>query len=77
MIREVSNSMSIENDPQFEVITPICKVCRNMIDNGNCKVYGERPREYKYAKKYDCPKRDIDENSYWYFNVKDKLNKSD
>lgn len=73
MKREVSNSMSKENDPQFYVITPICKVCKNSIGIGKCKKYGESPKEYKYAKSYECQYRDIDENSYWYFNVKEKL----
>ena len=59
-MREVSNSMSKENDPHFIVTTPVCKVCRNLLDNGKCKAYGERPKEYKWADKYDCPKRDID-----------------
>ena len=73
MKREVSNSMSKENDPQFYVITPICKVCKNSIGIGKCKKYGEAPKEYTYAKSYECSYRDIDENSYWYFNVKEKL----
>ncbi|MEG2645514.1 MAG: hypothetical protein RSA08_00570 [Clostridia bacterium] len=73
MKREISNSMSIENDPYFEVITPVCKACSNYIANGKCKVYGERPKEYCYAKKYDCPKRDIDINNINYRAVKDKL----
>lgn len=73
MKKEVSNSMSKENDPHFDIITPICKVCKNSIEGGKCKIYGERPYDYKYAKKYDCPKRDLDENDTWFFNVKDKL----
>lgn len=74
MKKEVSNSMSIENDPHFDIITPICKVCKNFEEGFKCKVYGDRPKEYGYAKKYDCPKRDIDKSSYWYNNIKDKLN---
>ncbi len=73
MKREVSNSMSRTNDPFFEVITPVCKACRNFIKNGKCKIYGERPNEYKYATKYDCPQRDIDKNNINYKYVKDKL----
>lgn len=74
MKREVSNSMSKENDPHFYIITPICKVCKNLInEDGNCKVYGNRPKEYMYAQKYDCPHRDIDEKNKWYDNVKDKI----
>lgn len=73
MSREVSNSMSIENDPHFEVITPICKACRNFVKGGKCKVFGERPKEYKYAERYDCPKRDIDKNNMNYKDIKDKL----
>lgn len=73
MKREVSNSMSIENDPHFEIITPVCKACRNFIVQGKCKIYGERPKEYAYAKRYDCPKRDIDINSISYKDIRDKL----
>ena len=29
--------------------------------------------KYKYAKKYDCPQRDIDKNNINYKYVKDKL----
>lgn len=32
MDREVSDSMSIENDPVFDVITPLCSVCLNCGD---------------------------------------------
>lgn len=71
MKKEVSNSMSIENDPVFDVITPICKACRNFEKGSKCKVFGERPKEYKWAEKYDCPKIDIDKN---YKYIKDKLN---
>ena len=46
----------------------------NFEEGFKCKVYGDRPKEYGYAKKYDCPKRDIDKSSYWYNNIKDKLN---
>lgn len=60
--------------PQFNIITPICRVCKNSIDWGKCKIYGDRPKEYMYAKKYDCPNRDIDKKNRWYFNVKDKIN---
>lgn len=73
MKKEVSNSMGKENDPHFDIITPICKVCKNSIDNGKCKKYGERPKEYKYAFSYDCPYKDIDKNNYWYDNIKEKL----
>ena len=73
MKREVSNSMSIENDPHFEVITPICKACRNAIPGWKCSIYGERPKEYKYAERYDCPKRDIDKNNMNYEDIKNKL----
>lgn len=73
MKREVSNSMNMENDPHFKVITPICKACRNFIKNGKCKVYGERPKNYAYAQKYDCPERDIDINNINYEAIKDKL----
>ena len=74
MKKEVSNSMSIENDPHFDVITPICKACRNFEKGFKCKIYGDRPKEYGYAKKYDCPKRDIDKNNINYEDIKDKLN---
>lgn len=76
MKREVSNSMSIENDPHFKIITPVCKACRNLINQNiknDCKIYCERPKEYAYAKRYDCPERDIDINSINYDAVKDKL----
>lgn len=46
----------------LEITIPVCKVCKNLInEDGICKVYGDRPKEYMYAKKYDCPHRDIDE----------------
>lgn len=73
MSKEVSNSMSKENDPVFNVITPVCKACKNLIERGKCKVYGERPKEYKWGEKYDCPKRDIDKNNMNYDYIKDKL----
>ena len=38
------------------------------------QIYLEERPEGGYAKKYDCPKRDIDKSSYWYNNIKDKLN---
>lgn len=60
MKKDVSLSMSLENDPHFDIITPICKVCKNSIDGGKCKIYGDRPQEYKYAKKYDCPNKVLD-----------------
>lgn len=60
--------------PHFEIMIPICKVCKNLInEDGTCKVYGDRPKEYMYAKKYDCPHRDIDEKNKWYVKVKDKI----
>lgn len=71
--RPVSNSMSIENAPIFEVIMPVCKACRNLVKDGTCKEYGERPKDYAYAYKYDCPHRDIDENNMNYPAIKDKL----
>ena len=74
MKREVSNSMSIENDPHFEVITPICKACKNFVKGFKCKMYGNRPKEYGYGEKYDCPKMDIDKNNMNYKYIKDKLN---
>lgn len=73
MSKEVSNSMSIENDPHFEVITPVCKACKNILSDWKCKAYGERPKEYAYGKKYNCPKRDIDKNNMNYDYIKDKL----
>lgn len=73
MDKEVSNSMSIENDPHFDVTMPVCKACKNLVENGSCKAYSERPREYKWAEKYDCPKRDIDKNNINYKYIKDKL----
>ena len=73
MKNKVSNSMSQKNDLHFNIITPICKICKNSIDNGKCKKYGERPKEYMYAKQYDCPHRDIDEKNKWYDKVKDKI----
>lgn len=71
-MKEVS-SMSKENDPHFEVITPVCKACKNFIQGFKCKIYGDRPKEYGYAKRYDCPKRDIDKNNINYKDIKDKL----
>ena len=74
MKKEVSNSMSIENDPHFDVITPICIVCKNYnIEKSVCKEYDDIPLDFKYAKRYDCPKRDIDKANYWYDNVRNKL----
>lgn len=73
MKREVSNSMSEANDPCFDVITPICKACRNFIKDGKCKSYGEIPKEYKYAKKYSCPKSEIEKNNINYKYIKDKI----
>lgn len=74
MKKEISNSMSMENDPHFDVITPVCKVCNHFIKGFKCRVYGDRPKEYGYAKRYDCPKRDIDKNNINYKYIKDKLN---
>lgn len=60
--------------PHLEITIPICKVCKNLInEDGKCKVYGNRPKEYMYAQKYDCPHRDIDEKNKWYDKVKDKI----
>ncbi len=74
MKKEVSNSMSKENDPHFEVITPVCFACKNYIVNtGKCRVFRERPKEYKYAKSYKCPKMDLDSENPEYINVKNKL----
>lgn len=73
MKREVSNSMSKENDPVFDVITPVCKSCKNILSDWKCKIYGERPKEYAYGEKSDCPKRDIDKNNRNYKYIKDKL----
>lgn len=73
MKKEVSNSMSKENDPNFDVITPVCKACKNFIEGWKCKVYGDRPKEYGYGKKYDCPNRDIDESNINYKYIKEKI----
>ncbi len=76
MKRKVSNSMGIENDPYFTVRVPVCKACKNLINKNvenDCKIYGKRPREYAYAEKYDCPKRDIDKNNINYKRIKDKI----
>lgn len=73
MNKEVSNSMSKENDPHFEIITPICKACRNFLKNSTCIKYGERPKEYKYGKKYDCPYADIDKSNVNYNDIKNKI----
>ncbi len=75
MNRKVSNSMSKENDPQFEIITPVCKVCKNTTPEWNCKCYGEMPKEYKYGKKYDCPNLDLDKTALSYNRIKDKIGK--
>ena len=48
MKKLVSNSMSRENDPHFDIITPVCKACRNFQEGFRCKVYGDRPKEYGY-----------------------------
>lgn len=73
MNKEISNSMSIENDPQFDVVVPICKAFKNLLENGTCKVCDERPREYKWAEKYNCPKRNIDKSNINYKYIKDNL----
>lgn len=73
MNKEISNSMSKANDPHFDIITPICKACRNFMEGFKCKKYGERPKEYGYGRKYDCPYRDIDIDNMNYPDIKDKL----
>ncbi len=73
MKKEISNSMSKKNDPHFDIITPICKACKNFEEGFKCKVYGERPKEYGYAKKYNCPRKNIDKNNINYKYIKDKL----
>lgn len=77
MNKEVSNSMSKENDPHFEVITPVCFACKhfdvNADANNDCTQYKNRPNEFKYAKSYNCPKMDLDKNNPEYENIKDKL----
>ena len=73
MKEEISNSMNMENDPVFEIITPICKACKNMQADLRCKIYGSIPKEYKYAKEYNCPHRDIDENNINYKDIKNKI----
>lgn len=73
MKREVSNSMSKENDPHFEIIRPLCKVCKNSEENFKCKKYGNKPKEYGYGKKYDCPYLDLDKTAVSYKYIKDKI----
>lgn len=68
-----NNSLSRENDPHFEVITPICKVCKNSENKFKCKKYGTRPKEYGYGKKYDCPYLNLDKSSLSYKYIKEKL----
>lgn len=76
MKRKVSNSMSIENDPHFDVYTPICLACKNFVyDKGICKIYDkEESKKYRYCQKYDCLKKCIDVNSKYYKDIKDNLN---
>jgi hypothetical protein len=73
MNRKISNSMSKDNDPHFEIITPICKACKNTTVDWKCKCYGDIPKEYKYGKKYDCPYKDIDKDNMNYKYIKDKI----
>ena len=73
MKREVSNSMSRANDPHFDIITPLCKVCKNSQDNFKCKKYGTKPTEYGYGEKYDCPYLDLDKTALSYKRIKDKI----
>ncbi len=73
MKEEVSNSMSKENDPKFEIIIPLCKVCKNSEENFKCKKYKIKPKEYGYGEKYDCPYLDLDKNSLGYKYIKNKI----
>lgn len=73
MKKEVSNSMSIENDPVFDVITPICAVCVNNDVNNKCKARGEKEPNCKYAKSYECKYFKPNKNNTFYEKVKDKI----
>ena len=73
MKREVSNSMSIENDPVFDVIIPLCSVCLNSLDGNVCKAKTSKDLDCKYAKKYKCDCFIPDKEDRFYKYIKDKI----
>ena len=73
MKKEVSNSMSIENDPVFDVIIPLCSVCLNSLDGNICKVKSSKDLDCKYGKKYKCKGFVPDTKDRFYKFVKDKI----
>ena len=56
MNKQISNSMSIENDPKFEVNITLCGVCLNCGNNNDCKAKGTKNLNCKYGKTYKCDK---------------------
>lgn len=79
----------IETGPSFEdwpgmarVVSPIplCDACKKSDFDENddltlCKAYGEIPKKYMKAQKYDCPYFD-NRNNGWYQLIKDKVEKA-
>lgn len=59
--------------PVFDVIVPICSVCKNAMANKKCKFYGDCPSDYVYGNKYDCTHKDINTEDIWYQKIKDKI----
>lgn len=73
MNKKISNSMSTENDPVFDVITPLCAVCLNSGVGDICKAKGKKLTECKYGQSYKCDDFLPNKNNFFYKIIKDKI----
>ena len=68
---EIKGKGSLEQPVLGEILTPLCKVCKNADfhygtwDAPECSVYGQMPKEIIDCKSYDCPHFEKDEKSNW------------